>query len=165
MFYDFKQAVSNISNYNDILEILILYYFDKNMLIWYKHLIDNYNSEKKQVQIGIIQNMKQDSVSRKLKAVKGKIMSYVHDLEDNHKNFVNVLNIIDTYGTENQKEAMALFLQHKSYTVISNTFGISRYAAYLRVLGFFKRLSKINKKLINPILSIRDFNIERLKSK
>lgn len=164
MFYDFKQAVSNISNYNDILEILILYYFDKNMLIWYKHLIDNYNSEKKQVQIGIIQNMKQDSVSRKLKSVKLKIMSYVHDLEDNHKNFMNVLDTIDKYGTENQKEAMALFLQHKSFTVISNTLGISRYAAYLRVFGFFKRLLKINKKLINPILSIRDFNPKKIKN-
>lgn len=165
MFYDFKQAVSNISNYNDILEILILYYFDKNMLIWYKHLIDNYNSEKKQVQIGIIQNMKQDSVSRKLKSVKAKIMMYVHDLEDNNKIFNQALDIVDKYGTENQKEAMALFLQHKSFTTISTMFGISRYAAYLRVFGFFKRIYKVDKKLLNIILSIRKFELNRLKIK
>ena len=163
MFYEFKEVVSNISNYNDVLDVLILYYFNKDMLLWYKHLIDNYNYEKKQSQIGILQNMKQDSVSRKFKSVKSKIKLYIKDLYDNHDNFIKSLSIIDKYGTENQKIAMILFLQHKSYASMAKILNISRYAAYLRVFDFFRHILKEDKSLVLPILSIRNFSLLRLK--
>lgn len=163
MFYEFKEAVSNISSYNDILDVLIIYYFDKDMLLWYKHLVDNYNFEKKQSQIGIIQNMKQDSVSRKFKLIKNKIKLYTKDLYDNHLNFISALSTIDKYGTENQKIAMMLFLQHKSYTTMSKILHISRYAVYSRVFDFFKHILKEDKNLITAIFNIRKFSLNRLK--
>ena len=65
MFSEFKQAVENISNSSDILEVMFLFYFDKKTFTWYKHLIDNRTSQKNQTQLGILYDMEQSFICSK----------------------------------------------------------------------------------------------------
>lgn len=166
MFYDFKEAVSNISNYNDILEVLILYYFDKNMLLWYKHLIDNKMSQKKQSQIGIFYDMPQSVICRHLSNTKKRIKLYTRDLDTNREILISILDYIDKNSTEVQKNLLACFLQRKSYSDIGRIFNISRQSVHNSIHIFFKHIknksdlqSKIFKKNLNYLYNINLTNL------
>lgn len=144
MLEEFKQAISNISDYNDMLEILILYYFDSNMLKWYKNLIDNKNLQKTQTQIGIFYNMKQDAVCRTLKHVQKRIKQYINDLDIYRKEILTMLDYININATKAQKNLLLAFIQRKSYSAIGREYNISRQAAHSSILRFFKHVKQKN---------------------
>ena len=150
MFYEFKEAVSNISSYNDILDVLIAYYFDKDMLLWYKHLVDNKMSQKKQVQIGIFYDMPQSVICRHLSNTQKLIKLYTKDLDINRNILISLLDYIDENATEVQKNLLAGFLQRKSYSSIGKLFNISRQSVHNSIHIFFKNVkskSDIQSKL------------------
>lgn len=156
MFYEFKEAISNISNYNDILNVLILYYFDKEMLVWYKHLVDNKMSQKKQSQIGIFYDMPQSVICRHLLNVQKRIKLYTNDLDSCRSTLINILNYIDKNATDKQKNLLAAFVQHKSYSSIGRMFHISRQSVHDSINIFFR---KTNEKLDEQSKAFKkDFN-------
>ena len=142
MFSSFKQAVENISNSSDILEVMFLFYFDKKTFTWYKHILDNKTAQKKQTQLGILYNMEQSYVCRELQKVQKNIKYYMTDLDRNRYLLINVLNYIDKYAKEHQKLVLSYILQRKTYSQIAKILGTSRQAVHSCVLNFYNRISK-----------------------
>ena len=95
MFQEFKEAVNNINSYADILDVFLLYYFDQEMLVWYKHLLDNRMALKKQAQIGIFYNLPQDVICRRLQKLQRYIKKITKDLDRNREQFIYLLDYID----------------------------------------------------------------------
>jgi len=142
MFSEFKQAVENISNSSDILEVMFLFYFDKKTFTWYKHLIDNRTSQKNQTQLGILYDMEQSFICRELQKVQMKIKKYMTDLDRNRYLLINILNYIDKYTNEHQKLVLSYIIQRKSYSQIAKLLGVSRQAVHCCVSSFYHKISK-----------------------
>lgn len=142
MFQDFKEAVNHINTYSDILEIFLLYYFNEEMLVWYKHLLDNRMALKKQAQIGIFYNLPQDVICRKLQKLQRYIKKITRDLDRNRENFIFLLDYIDKHATDIQKEALCQFLQRKSYADAAKLLHRSRQAIHTSVHNFLSKVSE-----------------------
>lgn len=142
MFSLFKQAVENITNSSSILEVMFLYYFDKKTFTWYKHLLDNRTSQKKQTQLGILYNMEQSFVCRELQKVQRRIKQYMTDLDRNRPILLQVLNYIDKNAKDHQKLVLMYVIQRKSYSQTAKILGISRQAVHWCVTNFYNNISK-----------------------
>lgn len=142
MFSLFKQSVENITTSSDILEVMFLYYFDKKTFTWYKHLLDNRTSQKKQTQLGILYNMEQSFVCRELQKVQKRIKQYMTDLDRNRSILIQVLNYIDKNANDHQKLILMYVIQRKSYSQIAQIAGTSRQAAHWCVNNFYNNISK-----------------------
>lgn len=142
MFSAFKQSVENISNSSDILEVMFLFYFDEKTFTWYKHLLDNRTSQKKQTQLGILYDMEQSFVCRELQKVQSRIKKYMTDLDRNRYILISVLNYIDKHAKDHQKLVLAYIIQRKTYSQIAKILGTSRQAAHWCVTNFYSKIAK-----------------------
>ena len=142
MFSSFKQVVENISNSSDILEVMFLFYFDKKTFTWYKHLLDNKTSQKKQTQLGILYDMEQSFVCRELQKVQRRIKVYMTDLDRNRYLLINILNYIDKNAKDHQKQVLSYILQRKTYSQIAKMLGTSRQAVHWCVTNFYHKIAK-----------------------
>ena len=142
MFQEFKEAVNNINSYSDILEVFLLYYFDQEMLVWYKHLLDNRMALKKQAQIGIFYNLPQDVICRRLQKLQRYIKKITKDLDRNREQFIYLLDYIDKYATETQKEAMCQYLQRKTFAMAAKILHKTRQAIHTSVCNFLQKTSE-----------------------
>lgn len=141
MFQEFKEAVNNINSYADILDVFLLYYFDQEMLVWYKHLLDNRMALKKQAQIGIFYNLPQDVICRRLQKLQRYIKKITKDLDRNREQFIYLLDYIDKNATQVQKEAMCQYLQRKTYTMAAKVLHKTRQAVHTSVCDFLHKIA------------------------
>ena len=166
MFNDYNAAVTNIVTYEDMLEVLFFYYFDKNMLVWYKHLLDNKLSQKRQAQIGIFYNIPQSIVCQRLKTLQNKIKLLISDLDRHRQSILYLLNYIDKYATNHQKIIMMMVIQRKSYSNIARYLGISRQAVFDASQKFLKktklRLDSESLKFKKIFLKLYDIDLTKI---
>lgn len=142
MLTEFKDAISKIKSYNDIIEVLMLYYFNKKTLIWYKHLIDNKMAYTKQSQIGILYNKSQSKISDTLRSVKNFITKCTNDLDVHRNEILDILNYAEKHATKTQCDTLVLFMQHKSFAVIGDLLGVSRQSAWCTLQNFIKHFKQ-----------------------